>query len=320
MRTATREGASGASPPLLTWFVHWFTRQGGRALPGGFGRFADLAERPAVANRVRVNGHDLHCLEWRGGSGRPLVCLHGLNGTPWAWARVAAALHSHHVLAPSLRGHGDSDTPTADYTADTVARETLALLEGLGHDEVDLVGHSWGGKIAFAMAALAPNRVHRLVLADPVPPGGLNPLLRRVPELIDAAFAPERRVYPNRESFLAGMRELAYLATGDALDRRVWEDKYRETSDGRWLPRLPDSVYETIRDRGLAEDLRPLAPAVRAPAMLLRPTFSVAFFPGEVKALRRLLPGLRVRSVWGDHVFVHSNPRDTARALERFLR
>jgi len=102
----------------------------------------------------------------------PLLLLHGLLVTSHAFSGLIPELVPHaRVLAPDLPGCGDSDRPPpvlcADYSPRWQAAAIEELLDSIGVDQVDLVGHSWGGAIAACLADVAPHRVRRLVLVDP---------------------------------------------------------------------------------------------------------------------------------------------------------
>lgn len=101
------------------------------------------------------------------GAGPPVVFLHGLGGNAASWEAQFDGLSPHHrVIAWDAPGYGGSDDhpvrePTVEHYADTLA----ALLDALGLDMIDLVGHSMGGAVAAGFAARWPNRVRRLVLS-----------------------------------------------------------------------------------------------------------------------------------------------------------
>ena len=108
--------------------------------------------------------------EEAGRGGRPLLLVHGFTGSKEDFADhldpLAAA--GWHVVAPDLRGHGQSDKPggEGDYTLDHFARDVLALADGLDWDRFSLVGHSMGGMVAQIVALDAPERLDALVLMD----------------------------------------------------------------------------------------------------------------------------------------------------------
>ncbi len=119
---------------------------------------------------VHVEGTDIHWAEM--GEGRPLVLLHGLADCHRTWSAVAPALaRTHRVLMPDLAGHGLSGRPDASYSIDWHAKIIGSWLGALGLDDVDVVGHSYGGGVAQWMLLEHRERVRRLAL---VAPGGLG--------------------------------------------------------------------------------------------------------------------------------------------------
>jgi pimeloyl-ACP methyl ester carboxylesterase len=127
----------------------------------------------------------LHVAE--AGSGPPLLLLHGWPQHWWSWRRLIPALaERYHVIAPDLRGWGWSSASPGDYAKATWAHDLLALLDADGLDRVHVIGHDWGGYVAFLMALMAPERIERLVALDVAPPwpsGGPRPRHLLVPAL-----------------------------------------------------------------------------------------------------------------------------------------
>ena len=119
-----------------------------------------------------ATGLDTHVLSWGDGD-HTVVLLHGFLDLAWEWSEVAATLGRRlHVLAPDLRGHGDSAWVGAggyyhfyDYVADVDD-----LIAQLGRTTVSVVGHSMGASVAGYWAGTRPERVHRLALLE-----GLGP-------------------------------------------------------------------------------------------------------------------------------------------------
>lgn len=107
------------------------------------------------------------------GQGAPLVLLHGWPQTWYAWRKVIPELaRSYRVIAPDLRGLGDSSRPAGGFEMRTVSGEVAALLRDvLGLKEIYLAGHDWGGPAAFALAAFNPGLVRKLVMLDAAVPG-----------------------------------------------------------------------------------------------------------------------------------------------------
>ncbi|MBD2771960.1 alpha/beta fold hydrolase [Iningainema tapete] len=102
-----------------------------------------------------------------GGKGDPVVLLHGWPQTWYAWRKIMPALAQRYtVLAPDYRGAGDSSKPFSGYDKRTVADDIYALVQQLGYERINLVGHDLGMLVAYAYAAAHPEAVSRLVLLD----------------------------------------------------------------------------------------------------------------------------------------------------------
>jgi pimeloyl-ACP methyl ester carboxylesterase len=99
------------------------------------------------------------------GSGEPVVLLHGWPQTWHEWRRIIPALTAKYtVVAPDLRGFGDSDKPAGGYEKRTVAEDVCQLVRHLGLGPIHLVGHDLGMMVAYASAF--PDEVRKLGLAQ----------------------------------------------------------------------------------------------------------------------------------------------------------
>lgn len=142
-----------------------------------------LAELPAIAG---VEHHEVDLGEVRlhvaaAGTGPPLLLLHGWPQHWWCWRHLISRLSDdYRVLAPDLRGWGWSEAPQGDYAKPTLAADILALMDAEGLDSVRLIGHDWGGYVAFLLALEHPERVERLVGLDIAPPWLGPPRLRHL--------------------------------------------------------------------------------------------------------------------------------------------
>jgi haloacetate dehalogenase len=109
-----------------------------------------------------------------GGSGRPVVLLHGFPQTHLMWRHVAADLaHDHTVICPDLRGYGDSDKPAEagpdTYAKRTMAADIVALARALGHDRFALAGHDRGALVAIRAGLDHPAAITHLASLDVLP-------------------------------------------------------------------------------------------------------------------------------------------------------
>jgi len=119
---------------------------------------------------ANVNGTRLHYLV--AGEGDPVVLLHGYAETSHMWRPLIAELEgTHTVIAPDLRGAGQSSTPADGYTKAAMAKDIYALVHKLGFERIRIVGHDIGLMVAYAYAAQYPNEVERIALMDAFLPG-----------------------------------------------------------------------------------------------------------------------------------------------------
>lgn len=111
----------------------------------------------------------LHVAE--AGEGAPVLCLHGWPQHWYEWRHLIPALAPHYrVVCPDLRGFGWSEAPAGGYDKETLAGDILALADELGFERFRLIGHDWGGWVAFLISVLAPERVERCLALNIPPP------------------------------------------------------------------------------------------------------------------------------------------------------
>ena len=195
--------------------------------------------------RVDVGGVELRVRH--GGTGPPLVLLHGHPRTHTTWHRVAARLaDAFNVVCPDLRGYGQSSKPPttedhAPYSKRALAADVVKLMHKLGHKRFGVAGHDRGSYVAYRLALDHPKAVTRLAVLDGVP---IGEALARA----DAGFAEAWWHW-----FFFGVPEKperAILADPDAwypdhgperMGRENWEDWKRAIRD-------PETVRAMLED------------------------------------------------------------------------
>jgi pimeloyl-ACP methyl ester carboxylesterase len=127
---------------------------------------------PAVFSTqdIATNGTTLHVRV--GGAGPAVVLIHGFGDTGDMWGPLATELvRNHRVVIPDLRGMGLSAKPEAGFEKKNQAKDIRGVLEALGIDQADVVGHDIGVMVSYAYAATYPTKTTRLVVMDAPPPG-----------------------------------------------------------------------------------------------------------------------------------------------------
>jgi len=170
-----------------------------------------------------VNGVRLHYVI--GGAGPPVVLLHGWPLTWYSWRHVMPLLAEQYtVLAPDLRGLGNSGKPTSGYDKKTVAEDVYQLVQQLGFGPVLLVGHDIGGLVAYPYAAAHRESVRKLVIIETTlmgagPEVGLEAKLDSSAEL--RLWHMTFHMVPGLAEMLVAGRERQYLA--QFYDRNVFQ-------------------------------------------------------------------------------------------------
>ncbi len=197
----------------------------------------------------RYTSHDGLSLYYRayGEGPRTVLCLPGLTRNSRDFVELAERLaDGYRVLSPDFRGRGfsDHDPKPANYNPGTYVRDVWTLLDGLGIDEVAVVGTSLGGLVAMLMADQQPGRLAAAVLNDigpEVPPAAIARILeyvgRRPPvENWDDAARATREAY-----------ELSIPGMDDAFWDRQARRGYRENAEGKPAPDMDPAVGDAAR-------------------------------------------------------------------------
>src|SRR5919202_524763 len=149
-----------------------------------------------------VNGIQLHYVI--GGHGYPVVLLHGWPETWYEWHKVMPALAKNYtVIAPDLRGLGDSSKPPTGYDGKTLAEDIHQLVGKLGFKTIFLVGHDWGTQVAYSYAAAHPTEVKRLAVMELTIPGFAPPgrpplwwgIFHQTPDVPEALVQGKEMIY-----------------------------------------------------------------------------------------------------------------------------
>src|SRR5215471_13656265 len=123
---------------------------------------------------IEVNGLRLHVQDE--GDGEPVLLLHGFPDSGWLWRHQVPALTAagFRAIVPDLRGFGESDRPegVASYAMPNIVGDVIGVLDAAGIERANVVGHDWGAAVGWALAAMAPARVSRLVALTVGHPSG----------------------------------------------------------------------------------------------------------------------------------------------------
>jgi lipase len=252
----------------------------------------------------------LHVHDWGAADAPPLVCLHGVTSWGGRFRRLAEErLGAFHVFAPDLRGHGVSDWEPPWNLAAHVG-DLVDTLDALHLDRVDVVGHSFGGRLALELAARRPERVGRLVLLDPavwVPP----------PIALDRADrAGQDESFASVDEAIAARLAEDPLAHRDVVAAEL-PQQLRLCNDGRWRARYARSAV--VAAYGEMAKPPPLD-RVKARTLLIRGRDSEVVPDPLVDVVLETMASCELVTVPGGHIVMWDAFEETAAAMLAFLK
>lgn len=271
-------------------------------------------------------GLRLHYADWGNESAEPLVLIHGGRDHCRSWDRIALSLQPHfHVVAPDLRGHGDSDwTKGGSYSLTEYVYDLSRLLRHIGARQATLVGHSMGGMVSLIYSGAFPDAVSALVVLDGVT---VMPNAKRAPPderiakwvgQLDALHDRAPRRYRTIEEAAAQMiahnrrlpQELAlHLATHGA----------RQNADGSYSWKFDPYQRAMAPHRLLPDDHIALWSRISCPTLLLHAAEGLL---GGSKAaeVAGFFKQARIETVTGaGHWLHHDRPDEVLAEIRTFL-
>lgn len=180
-----------------------------------------------ISQRLR-----LHYVDWGNPGAPPLILQHGGRDHCRSWDWVAEELaRDWHVIAPDLRGHGDSAwAPDGNYEINAFVYDFAQLVHTLGHDQVTIVAHSLGGNIASRFTGLYPEKVRRFVNIE-----GLGPSPKTRAEREAAGYANRFRDWIDKRRAAAGRIPRRYPSIEAAYARMKEENSFLTDEQARHL-------------------------------------------------------------------------------------
>jgi haloacetate dehalogenase len=271
-----------------------------------------------------------------GGSGPPLVLLHGFPQTHVMWHRCAAELAKHfQVICMDLRGYGWSSAPKPDvghetYSKRAMGEDVLAVLDHFGHVRAHVAGHDRGGRVAYRLALDHPGRVTKLAVVDIVPTAAMWDLIEApgsgvAPHwktLIRPSPLPENEIKANPQalidttmaSWTAGKSIKSFDPRALAHYRAFVQDPSRITA------MCEDYRAGATLDRKADDTDRAAGRTISCPVLALWGSVGIpSASPDPLALWTPYAPRVTGRAVTGGHFLPEENPAETTAALMSFF-
>jgi lipase len=254
----------------------------------------------------------LHARRWGFAEAEPVLCIHGVcqHGGIFEPLGVRMAQGNRQVIAVDLRGHGQS-TREPPWSATQHVDDLVETADALGVETATWVGHSFGGRLAAAVAARAPERVDRLVLIDPGLEVATDHALRRAEiDRLDWSFA----TIDGAVAALLSIDDV--IATPHETAMAYARDDLQRGPDGR----LRFSFCPSAVVVAWSEMAEPSPVIADVPTLLLHTETALRKGPRFERAYRDALgPLLTVATVPNGHNVMWESPQETITTIERFV-
>jgi len=267
--------------------------------------------------RATINANGLN-LFYRdtGSDSQTILCLHGKWGRGETWTDFMTRYQDRYrIIAPDQRGHGLSDKPIARYAVEDLSADTYHLVTGLGCNDLIVIGHSMGGRVAGHLAANHPETVKALALLD-APADGPTTLSTLSPEEV-----------PPIDS-LTNEWPTPYLTLHDAR-----ADLTARFPPATAVEYFMQSLTETVAGYDFMFSRRAMAaiehynvqwfdllPRIQCPTLLLRATDSWALSSESAMKMRKMIRNVEYAEISrSDHMVYADNPNEFYPLMDRFL-
>ena len=283
-----------------------------------------------IHQEVIINGVRLHYVE--AGEGPLVILLHGFPEFWYSWRHQIPALAQagYRVIAPDMRGYNTSEKPpgVGAYRIDLLTADAAGLLRMFGGEEGGfLVGHDWGGVVAWHTAALYPELVQKLVILNAPHPDRYLEVLRAVPAqqrmswyvaFFQLPWLPER-LLPRTPALVK-----RFFLTSGARPEHLSDDDARQYAAALNQPGARTAMLNYYRNMGrrmLTKRVREAPRVLPMPTLVLWGKYDVALYiaNADPERLRRWVPHLEVEVLETSHWVQNDAPKQVNELMLRFL-
>jgi pimeloyl-ACP methyl ester carboxylesterase len=278
------------------------------------------------ARHYQSQGLRLHYTDWGNESAPPLLLVHGGLDQSRSWDAVARALRSNfHVVAPDLRGHGDSDWATgSSYSLADHVYDLTCLIKSAGLEQAAIVGHSMGGMVSLTYAGAFPQNVSRLVVLDGVtnfPARSVKPIDVRIAEWVGDLDKTAQRKIRRYPSVADGADRI--LARNARLTREqamhLATHALKRDADGEHSWKFDPYLRARAPYRLSLEDNIALWSRIRCPTLLVSGSESFLPDPATAGVLGHFRQAELVKIEGAGHWVQHDQPAQVIGVLKTFL-
>ncbi|VXD21334.1 alpha/beta fold hydrolase [Planktothrix paucivesiculata] len=277
-----------------------------------------------VRKTLSLSKINLSYLEWdsniKSSSNTNILLLHGLADQALVWKQLGEKLSDrYHIIAPDMRGHGESSKPDHGYTFTEVIEDLEALMEHLNWSKANILGHSWTGKLAAIWAKQNPKRFNSLILVDPIFIMKLPGLFKLTLPILYRQLDCLKLIGPfaSFEQAEDQAKQLAQFSGWSDLQQELFISGMEQKPDGSWgskfeIPARNEIFEQVMEVPGLTEN-------IDIPTLLIQPEKGVNRMEWQLKPYKQYLTQLEIQRVAGNHWSFLVEAESFNQTVERFL-
>jgi pimeloyl-ACP methyl ester carboxylesterase len=286
----------------------------------------DIASDAPQSRYYQSQGLQLHFTDWGNPSAPPLLLVHGGLDHSRSWDHLAQALRADfHVLAPDLRGHGDSGWATgSSYSLADHVYDLTGLVRSQGFGKVTLVGHSMGGMVSLTYAGAFPEKVSKLVVLDGVtnfPARRLKPADVRIAEWTSDLDKFAQRKIHRYPSLVDGAERIRARNPRLSREQAMHLATYgmKRNDDGSFSWKYDPYLRARAPYRLSLEDNMGLWSRIACPTLLVSAGESFLPDPENAGVMSQFRHAELARIAGAGHWLQHDRPDEVARLIRKFL-
>ncbi len=275
-------------------------------------------------NTLHLPEIELSYLEWKPETGTTkvprLLLLHGLADSACVWTNLGNYFSNrYHIVAPDMRGHGESSKPKTGYTFESAIADLEALMAHLNWPDAHILGHSWTGKLAPIWARQNPDRFCSMILVDPIfitkLPAAMKITLPIVYRKLDClkCVGP----FATLAQAEAAAKQSGEYADWSDLQQMVFQQQIEQKSDGSWGSKFAiaarNQIFaEVMKVAGLTEN-------IDIQTLFVQPEKGVNRMAWQMQPYKKYLKNLTVAKVPGNHWSFLTEPETFNQTVADFL-
>jgi len=275
---------------------------------------------------AEVNGVKLHYVEQ--GKGELILFLHGFPEFWYEWKDLIPAFaKDHHAVAPDMRGYNLSDKPAAveQYRVPVIVEDVQALAVKLKARKFVLVGHDWGGVIAWAYAAAHPEMLDKLIIVNAPHPTVFarelagNPAQQKASAYFNLFNSPQAEAFLGQNNFGA-LQALMKPWASEADLKEYVADWNRGLTGGLNYYRAAQLHSPVDGGHAPPASVAPAMKTIETPTLVIWGEKDTALLTGNLNGLDAYVKNLEVRRIPdGTHWVIHEKTAEVIRAMRDFL-